>query len=156
MENDDTRNPVADLIAQLVAAFADNPRLPRGSMVYRESWETESLLRNLTRVNDTPTDSFIEWHADSLPDFTPEGLRHVLPYYLRYALLHPESTAAEFVIYHLSPENVDDVYWRNRSMAFSSAQKQAICSCLKHLQVQLADRFYDEHFARALVVWACH
>ena len=44
----------ADLIAHISAAFPDNPRLPRGSLVYRGSWETESLLRNLARVNDAP------------------------------------------------------------------------------------------------------
>ena len=93
------------LTEQIGAAFADNPILPRGSLVYRGSWETESLLRNLARVKDAPTDRFVEYHADSLPEFTPEGLRDRLA---AFSLKHRDAICA--FIKHLQDELAGEHY----------------------------------------------
>jgi hypothetical protein len=69
---------VSALSQRIAEAFAKRPAPPRKSMVYAGTWETGDLIGNLARVEDMPTDQFIEWHADSLPVFTPEGLRHVV------------------------------------------------------------------------------
>ena len=143
------------VVAQIRGAFSDLPRVARKSLVYMGSWETEDLLRNLAKVQDTPTDQFVEWHADSLPVFTPEGLRHVLPYYMEYTLRHPRSEAAERLIFHLAPAETGDDYWSRRLDVFSAEQKAAICALLKFLQRELVGEHYDSYFARARVVWAC-
>jgi hypothetical protein len=135
--------------------FQQSPPLSRKALVYPGSWETGDLLRNLTKVRDTPTDQFIEWHADSLPEFTPEGLKHVLPYYMRYSLRHPRSEAAERLIFHLAPAETDDEYWRPRLAVFSHVQRNAVCAFLGFLEKELAGEHYESHFARARLVWGC-
>jgi hypothetical protein len=82
----DPRDVVTALSQRIAEAFETNPLPARKSLVYPGSWETGDLRRNLAKVQDIPTDQFLEWHADSLPVFTPEGLRHVLAYCMRYAL----------------------------------------------------------------------
>ncbi|HEY7449364.1 MAG TPA: DUF6714 family protein [Vicinamibacterales bacterium] len=146
---------VAALVALVTAAFADNPRLSRETLVYQGSWETSSLMRNLAAVDDVPNDSFIEWHSDSLGVFRPEGLRHVLPHYMIYSLRHPDSDVTERLVFHLSPEQTRDEYWQERLAVFSSVQKRAICDYVRFMQVALAGQHYDEHLIRALKVWEC-
>src|SRR5918994_2028564 len=76
------------LVAMITSAFANVPTLPGESLVYEDTWETEDLIRDLAAVGDRPDDRFIEQHFSSLPAFTGEGLRHVLPQYLIYSLKH--------------------------------------------------------------------
>jgi hypothetical protein len=146
---------VAAVRAAIAAAFADTPRVPRAAMVYRGSWETQNLIHNLARVDDVPTSRFIEWHADSLPEFTPAGLRHVLPFYLTYSLENPQSDVTEFVIFHLSPADTTDDYWQERVAVFSATQKHAICEYVRLMRTLLASDHYDEYLARAAAVWGC-
>jgi hypothetical protein len=145
----------AALIALITAAFADGPQLNRSALVYRGSWETSSLMRNLTELKDIPNDAFIEWHSDSLPVFRPEGLRHVLPYYMIFSLRHPKSDVTERLIFHLSPTETDDEYWRERLAVFTPPQKRAICEYVHFMQSELAGEHYDEYLSRALAVWEC-
>lgn len=142
------------VLAQIRGAFSNSPHVARRSLVYESSWETEDLLRNLAKVQDRPTDEFVEWHADSLPVFTPEGLRHVLPYYMEYTLRHPRSEAAERLIFHLAPAETGDDYWNTRLNVYSAEQKAAICAFLTFLERELEGEHYDSHFARGRVVWA--
>jgi hypothetical protein len=151
----DRANVMTALSQRIAEAFESNPLPTRKSLVYAGSWETGTLLRNLADVKDIPTDQFIEWHADSLPVFTPEGLRHVLPYYMRYALRQPRSEAAERVIFHVAPAETGDDYWRQRLAAFSRTQRDAICAFVDFMETELADEHYESHFARARVVWGC-
>ena len=146
---------VAALVALMTAAFADNPQLQRETLVYKGSWETSSLMRNLAAVKDVPNDSFIAWHSDSLPRFRPEGLRHVLPHYMIYSLHHPESDVTERLIFHLSPADTSEEYWRERLAVFTPAQKHAICEYVRFMQSVPANKDYDEHLERALTVWGC-
>jgi hypothetical protein len=151
----DMSDVVAALTQRIAEAFKNGPQPARTALVYAGSWETGDLRRNLANVRDTPTDQFIEWHADSLPVFTPQGLRHVLPYYMRYSLRHPRSEAAERLIFHLSPAETDDDYWRARLNVFSRPQKEVICAFLNFLEKELAGEHYESHFARARVIWGC-
>ena len=146
---------VIALSQRIAEAFAKRPAPSRESMVYAGSWETADLIGNLAKVEDIPTDKFIEWHADSLPVFTPEGLRHVVPYYMQYTLQHPRSEAAERLIFHLSPTETEDDYWRPRLAVFSQAQKEAICAFFRFLEQDLQGDHYESHFSRARVVWGC-
>lgn len=139
----------------ITTAFADGQTLPRESLVYRDTWETEDLIRDLAAVGDRPDERFIEQHFDSLPAFTAEGLQHVLPHYLIYSLKRPQSEATQRVILHLSPVDTESPFWRERLEIFSPTQKSAICEYIQHLQVQLAGEHYDADFARALSVWGC-
>jgi hypothetical protein len=148
-------NDADAVTAQIRGAFSNIPPVARKSLVYEGSSETDDLLRNLAKVHDTPTDQFVEWHADSLPVFTPEGLRHVLPYYMEYTLRHPRSEAAERLIFHLAPAETGDDYWSTRLEVFSAEQRAAICALLTFLERELVGEHYDSHFARARVVWAC-
>src|SRR5918993_474992 len=102
------------LVAMITSAFANVPTLPGESLVYEDTWETEDLIRDLAAVGDRPDDRFIEQHFSSLPTFTGEGLRHVLPQYLIYSLKHPDSDATERVIFQLVPDDTDSPYWRGR------------------------------------------
>jgi hypothetical protein len=149
------RDVVTTLSQRIAEAFAMSPAPPRKSPVYAGSWETGDLIGNLAKVQDIPTDQFIEWHADSLPVFTPEGLRHVVPYYMQYALQHPRPQAAERLILHLAPAETDDGYWRPRLSVISPAQKEAICAFLGFLEKELEGEHHDSDFARARVVWGC-
>jgi hypothetical protein len=148
-------NDADAVVAQILGAFSNIPHVARKSLVYEGSWETDDLLRNLANVKDIPTDQFIERHADSLAVFTPEGLRHVLPYYMRYALRQPRTEAAERLIFHLAPAETDDDYWRPRLGAFSRTQRHAICKFVDFMEVELSGEHYESHFARARVVWGC-
>jgi hypothetical protein len=146
---------VIALSQSIAEAFAKRPAPSRESMVYAGSWETGDLIKNLAKVADIPTDQFIEWHADSLPVFTPEGLRHVVPYYMLYTLQHPRSEAAERLIFHLSPTETEGDYWRPRLAVFSQGQKEAICTFVRFLEKDLQGEHYASHFSRARVVWGC-
>jgi hypothetical protein len=146
---------VIALVAAITAAFANGATLPRDALVAEGTWETRDLIRALAAVHDTPDDAFIERHFDSLPAFTPVGLRHVLPQYLIYSLKHPRSEATERIIFHLSPNDAESSYWLERLEAFSPAQKQAICEYIRFMQTELPGEHYDEHLARALTVWGC-
>jgi hypothetical protein len=143
------------LAATIAAAFGEGPVLPRRALVYEGTWETRTLIRHLAAVHDQPDDRFIEQHFSSLPAFTAEGLRHVLPKYLIYKLKHPESDATERLIFHLAPADTSDEYWRERLTVFTAAQKQAICDYVRFMQSALAGEHYDEYLARALTVWGC-
>lgn len=145
---------VVGLSQRIAEAFA-LPAPSRNSMVYAGSWETDDLLGNLAKVDDIPTDQFIEWHAASLPGFTPEGIRHVLPYYMQYTLRHLRSEAAERLIFHLSPTETEGDYWRPRLAVFSQAQREAICAFFRFLEMALQGDRYESHFSRARVVWGC-
>jgi hypothetical protein len=151
----DRPDVVTALSQRIAEAFESNPLPTRKSLVYAGSWETGDLLRNLANVKDIPTDQFIERHADSLTVFTPEGLRHVLPYYMRYALRRLRSEAAERLIFHLAPAETDDDYWRPRLAAFSRTQRDAICAFVDFMETELSGEHYESHFARARVVWGC-
>ncbi len=129
------------LLDAITTAFSEPLQVAREALVSPDSWETEDLIRNLATVNDAPTIKFIEWHASSLPVFTPVGLRYVLPFYLKYSLLQPQSDATEFIIYHLAPEDPASPYWRERLDAFSPAQKQTICSYVRHMEGVLAGQY---------------
>jgi hypothetical protein len=144
---------VAALLTALAAAFADAPQVPREGMVYRGSWETQDLIESLAKVGEEPTFRFIEWHAGSPAEFTPAGLRHVLPFYLRCSLANPQSDVTERVILHLSPTDTSEEYWRERLSVFTPAQKHAICEYIRFMQKELAGEHYDEYLARALAVW---
>lgn len=146
---------VIALVATITAAFANGPTFPREELVARGTWETRDLIRALAAVNDSPGGAFIERHFDSLPAFTPAGLRHVLPQYLIHSLEHPRSEATERIIFHLSPDDAASPYWRERLEAFAPAQKQAICEYIRFMQSALTGEHYDEHLARALTVWGC-
>src|SRR5687767_4142777 len=136
MQRDDA---IAAVFAAIAAGFTDAPPpVGREAWVYRGSWESQDLVENLAKVNDIPNSKFIEWHAGSLPEFTPVGLLHVLPFYLRYSLENPESEVTERVIFHLSPADMGDQYWRARLAVFTAAQKDAICEYVRFMQAALA------------------
>jgi hypothetical protein len=149
------REAMTALAVLITAAFADNPPLECAALIYKNSWETRSLIRSLTAVNGIPDDAFIERHADSLPEFRPEGLRHVLPLYMHYSLRHPKSDVTERLIFHLSPADIGDEYWRERLAIFTPAQKQAICEYVRFMKSELAGEYYDEYLERAQLVWEC-
>jgi len=146
---------VVALIATISTAFANGPTPPLVMLVYPDTWETRDLIQDLTPTNGTPDRAFIERHLDSLAAFTPEGLRHVLPHYLLYSLENPDSEATERVIIHLSPEEFDTPYWRERLHAFSPVQRRAVCKYLQHMRTELADQRFDTDFLRGLSIWGC-
>jgi hypothetical protein len=124
-------------------------------MVFAGTWETEDLVRHLDAVDSVPDRTFLEQHFDSLAAFTPEGFRYVLPYYLRYSLDNPTSEITERIVFHLSPSDPETDYWQSRLNAFSSAQKDAVCQYLRHMQSALGEEGYDEDLTRALSTWGC-
>ena len=87
--------------------------------------------------------------------FRPEGLRHVLPFYMIYSLQHPESDVTERLIFHLSPADIGDEYWQERLAVFTPAQKHAICEYIGFMRLEPTNKDYDEHLTRALSVWGC-
>ncbi len=143
------------VVAMITAAFANGPTLPRERLVVPGTWETDDLISALAAVGDSPDRSFVERHFDSLPAFTPAGLRHVLPRYLTYSLEHPRSEATERIIFHLSPDDTASPYWRERLDGFLPAEKQAICEWIRFMQTELAADHYEEYLARAETVWGC-
>jgi hypothetical protein len=143
------------LIATINTAFANGPAVPREALVVPGSWETRDLLRALADRGDAVDDAFIEYHFDSLAAFTPAGLRHVLPAYMKYSLEHPEAEATERIIFHLAPDNAESEYWTPRLAAFSPDQKRAVCAYLGYLETALRDEHYDNYLARARTVWGC-
>ena len=148
----------AAVIALVESAFKEASSPARSRLVYPGSWETDILIRSLAAVNDQPNDVFIEAHSDSLAEFTPEGLRHVLPYYMRYGLEHRGSewgiTVEDSLLFHLSPLTPGDEYWQGRIAVFSPIQKRAICQYLRHIQEERGGTEVDrEIFARAFAIW---
>jgi hypothetical protein len=143
------------LVAAITAAFANGPTPPRDTLVAEGTWETRDLIHALAAVNDVPDDAFIERHRDSLPAFTPTGLRQVLPHYLIYSVKHPQSEATERIIFHLSPNDTASSYWLERLEAFSAAQKHAICEYVLYMKSELAGEHYNEDLVRALTIWGC-
>jgi hypothetical protein len=75
-------NAVIAVVTVISTAFANGPTLLRESLVNEDTWETDDLIRDLAAVGERPDERFIEQHSSSLPAFTAEGLRHVLPQYL--------------------------------------------------------------------------
>ena len=141
---------VIAVVTAITAAFANGPVLPRQSLVYEDTRETGDLIRDLKAVGDRPDERFIEQHSSSLPAFTAEGFRHVLPRYLIYSLEHPQSDATERVIFHLAPDDTESAYWRERLEGVSLTQKSAICGYLHHMQAQLAGHAWRKIRSAAL------
>lgn len=146
---------VAALIAVIATAFSGPPQLPPERLVTPGSWETDDLVAALSPVRDMPDRHFIEGHFDSLPALTHEGLRYALPAFMIHSLAFPGSPATERVVFHLSPQDAEQEYWRERIAVFSQPQRAAICRFLKHLRGTLVGHGFDADLERATLVWNC-
>ncbi|MEZ5901191.1 MAG: hypothetical protein R3D51_17055 [Hyphomicrobiaceae bacterium] len=68
-------------------------------LVYGSAWEDQDILTALQAKNGKVDDEFVGYFFDSLANFTPKGFATILPFYLRFALIHPTSDVAERVIF---------------------------------------------------------
>lgn len=149
---------VTKLIESIDSAFANRTDLAVEDLVYQGSWETETLITDLSSVNGIPDDAFVERHADALPEFTPEGLCQVVPCYLRYSLTHGNSevgiTVRDNLLYHFADDSSDTDYWRVRFRCFSENRRHVICDYLRYLESYLREQtWYSEYLARGLAKW---
>jgi hypothetical protein len=146
---------VVALITVITAAFSSPPQLPPERLVTPGSWETDDLVAALNPVRDMPDRHFVEAHFDSLPVLTHEGLRFVLPAFMIHSLNFPDSPATERVIFHLSPPDAEQEYWRERIAVFSQPQRAAICRFLNHLRGTTVGHGFEADLERATLVWNC-
>ena len=56
-------------------------------------------------------------------------------------------------MFHLSPADTTDEYWRERLTIFTAAQKHAIYEYVHSMQSEPVNKDYDEHLTRAMTVW---
>jgi len=146
---------VAALIAMIRAAFSSPLPLPPARLVTPGAWDTDDLVTALSSVPDMPGQHFVEAHFDSLPVLTHEGLRFVLPAFMIHSLNSPDSPATERVIFHLSPADAEQEYWRERIAVFSQPQRAAICRFLQHLRGTTLGHGFEADLERATLVWNC-
>lgn len=109
-----------DAIAALERVFDLRTPINSRGVVYGLAWEDADIIRALDERLGLIDESFIVEFSEALANFTPFGFRLILPYYLRFSMLNPESSVAEFVIYRISNMGAESKHW-------SSFSAQEIC-----------------------------
>jgi hypothetical protein len=95
----------------------------------------------------------IENHFDSLPMLSPAAFHHFVPAYLAYAVDNPNSLVAMFVMFSLSPAELDDFY-RERFSRFSETERAVVRDVLEHLIERTDERELDpEEVERVRQYW---
>lgn len=77
-------------------------------------------------------DEIAEYHADSMALLTPAAFRYYLPRYVRLTCEHPETVAADFVLFSLCPDGPDRSFLLGRCDAFTRRECEAVVSYLEH------------------------
>ena len=131
-----------DLIAQIRAAFAAVARPSSDNVVCHVCDECDALRDGLLGFPSAELpDAWFDWNWDQLPLLSDEAKHYYLPAYLCSALRHPDSLAAEFVLYALDSEH----RWQPQG-GYSDAQRQAIRDFLvfQRLRLPEGDVFLDD------------
>ncbi|HSC86516.1 MAG TPA: DUF6714 family protein [Polyangiaceae bacterium] len=122
----------SELIAEIYAAFAEAPRPTASEITSHRCGECDEVRDRLARheARDVPVID-MQWVGDSLPLLTPRALRYFLPRYLEFSFTHRDSTACEFVLYHLAAEHPAEEYWAERYAAFSAGERRSLVAYLE-------------------------
>jgi len=70
-------NDADAVVAQIRGAFSNIPHVARKSLVYEGSWETEDLLQNLAKVQDTPMPNLPTRQIEQASGFVGDGGFHL-------------------------------------------------------------------------------
>ncbi len=94
----------------------------------------------------------VAYNYETLPLFSPEGLRAYLPAYLFAALdSDNEDVVRSMTVYALCPpEGKPDAWFKGRYAGFTPAQRDAVRQFLVYVREEMADPDLDQHARVAL------
>lgn len=147
-----------EALSLVESAFADVARPANDELLHPDSSDDMDLveLYEISSWRDMTEHDIIENYA--APNFlSPAGFRYFLPAYLRFALEHPDSSAAvvSATIWDLDPSMYDEriaAYSRSMYVLFDDAQRAAIVAFLE----AMTDSSYGADAERALKEWRGH
>ncbi len=116
-------------------AFAEAPRPSRDQITTHQCCECERLRADLAgyTVDELP-DRVVEYHADSIPLLSPAAFRYFLPRYVRLTCEKPDTSATDFVLFNLCPDDRSSEFWSGRCDTFTRLECEAIVCYLSHRQ----------------------
>jgi hypothetical protein len=146
-------------LAQIDAAFAGAPRPPDERLLHARSRDDNDIaaLYAIPHWRDVP-DAVVENEYAALAFLSPEGFRHFVPAYMRFALRHLGSGAAavDSTIWSFSPDLYGDPELRDyvisKLRALDDGQRAAVVAFLEAVR-ELGDEAETQEAERALAYW---
>jgi hypothetical protein len=147
----------AELIARLYDAFSAAPRPDRDEVTTHRCWECDEVRDRLAPhiVHAVPLHD-MEWVSDCLSLLSSKALRYYLPRYFEISIRRRLSNARDSVLFHLTAEDPQEAYWKERYGAFSRPERQAIVDYLRY-RCTCEDAELDRDLlARGLEYWTIY
>jgi hypothetical protein len=146
-------------LRQIESAFAGAPRPPDERLLHERSRDDNDIaaLYAIAHWRDVP-DAVVENEYAALSFLSPEGFRHFIPAYMRFALrqLGTGRAAVDSTIWSLSPDVYEDPglrdYVISKLRALDDAQRAAVVAFLEAVRAQGDDAEASEA-ERALTYW---
>jgi hypothetical protein len=146
-------------LAQIEAAFADAPRPPDERLLHEQSRDDNDIaaLYPIADWQEVP-DAVVENEYAALSFLSPEGFRHFIPAYMRFALRHLGSgrAAVDSTIWSFSPDLYADpalrAYVISKLRALDEGQRAAVLAFLEAVRA-LGDEAEAREAERALAYW---
>lgn len=152
-----------DLINNIIKLLPDFPVDETKLLVEIEGWEYEDVVKSILqfsgcfnneyRTNILCLEGVLEYHADSLPAFTPDGFHCMLKYYLLYSINRPLSDVSDYVVFHLSGIRKNSKYWQDRLKVFSVDEKEIIIYFLGYMKNQGEFVKFSDTIMHGVRVW---
>jgi hypothetical protein len=140
-------------------AFRDAPRPANRDLLHERCFDDNDLVRlyEVEHWHDM-SDDLVESEYAALSFLSPEGFRHFIAAYMRFALRHADSGAAavDSTIWGLAPFVYDDAEIRDFAASkltlFTSAQRAAVIAFLEAM-CELKVDYVADQAAEALSYW---
>jgi hypothetical protein len=150
---------VRSALAQIEEAFADAPRPSNGDLLHERCMDDNDIVQlyPIEHWRHMP-DELVESEYAALSFLSPNGFRHFIPAYMRFALRHPESGAAavDSTIWSLAPVLYDDSglqeFAVSKFSTLSDDQRAAVIAFLEAV-CELGDEYVAGHAGNALGWW---
>jgi hypothetical protein len=135
------------LIESTYAAFSEAPRPEFDQITGHRCRECDAVRDEFAKyqVRELP-DAIVDYERGALPLLTPMALRYFLPRYI-------DSSAIDYVLYHLSAEHPHEPYWAERYAVFSDQERAAIANYIAERCTWPEAWVEAEHLERAKRIW---
>jgi hypothetical protein len=148
-------NAVQVALDAIDAAFGDTPRPDNEALLHERCFDDNDIVRlyELEHWRDM-SDDLVESEYAALSFLSPEGFRHFIAAYMRFALRHPDSGAAavDSTVWGLWPFVYEDAEIRefaaSKLTLFTDDQRAAVIAFLDAMS-----GLHHEDAAKALRYW---
>ena len=139
---------IASEVESLVRDSFCNVASPGDDIICHECPECFELFDSFNgQIWTNIPDDLLVSHLDSLPLFSDSAKQYFYPAYLIYAIHHPESSVAEFLLYSLASD-----FRHQPETPYSLSQIKAIFGFLDILESSRPD-YFDKDILQARTYW---